>query len=105
MLITEAETAILKRVLRPDVGDVSPDAAKALLRLAFAETDHVRMTELSDKAQADALTPSEQDELDGYINVSHLIAFIQSNVRLSRKRIPSAPICKLDPDSSDWPCY
>jgi hypothetical protein len=91
MLATEAETAILKRVLRPDIGDVSPDAAKALLRLTFAESDHARMTELSEKAQAGTLSAPEQDELDGYINVSHLIAFIQSKARLSLRNARPAP--------------
>src|SRR4051812_44281258 len=73
MLATAVETAILKRVIRPDVGDISPEAAKALLAMGFPETDHARMAELSEKAREGALNPEEQDELDGYINVSHFI--------------------------------
>jgi len=85
MLATAAETAILKRVIRPDVGDISPDAARALLAMGFQESDHARMAELSAKAQEGTLTPDEQDELDGYINVSHFIAFVQSKARFSLK--------------------
>ena len=81
MLTTESETAILKRVIRPDVGDISPEAAKALLALGFQESDHARMAELSAKAQDGNITGVEQDELDAYINVSHFIAFIQSKAR------------------------
>ena len=85
MLASEAEAAILKRVIRPDVGDVPPEVAKALLALGFQESDHARMAELSAKAQEGTLTPAEQDELDGYINVSHLISFIRSKARISLK--------------------
>ncbi|MDB5322462.1 MAG: hypothetical protein JWN40_4093 [Phycisphaerales bacterium] len=85
MLATAAETAILKRVIRPDIGDISPEAAKALLAMGFPETDHARMAELSEKAREGALNPEEQDELDGYINVSHFIAFVQSKARISLK--------------------
>jgi hypothetical protein len=85
MLATEAETAILKRVIRPDVGDIPPDAARALLSLGFPESDHARMAELSAKAQLGSLSAAEQDELDGYVNVSHFIAFIQSKARISLK--------------------
>ena len=43
------------------------------------------MAELSAKASQGTLTHSEQEELDGYINVSHFIAFIQSKARISLK--------------------
>jgi hypothetical protein len=88
MLASEVETAILKRVISPEIGDVSPEAAKALLALGFPESDHARMEELSDKAQEGTLTQGEQDELDGYINVSHFIAFVQSKARISLKNPP-----------------
>jgi hypothetical protein len=86
MLATEQETAILKRVIRPDVGDVPAEVARALLALAFAEADHQRMAELSAKAQQGSLTTGEQDELDAYVNVSHFIAFVQSKARMSLKK-------------------
>ena len=88
MLASEAETAILKRVIRPDVGDMPPEVAKAMLALGFQESDHARMHELSAKAQHGTLTEAEQDELDGYINVSHFIAFIRSKARISLKNQP-----------------
>jgi hypothetical protein len=91
MLTSEAEADILKRVIRPEKGDMSPEAAKALLKLDFDESDHARMAELSTKAAAGTLTQSEQEALDGYINVSHFIAFVQSKARVSLKNAKPNP--------------
>ena len=92
MLATSSETAILKRVIQPDSADLPPEVARALLHFKFAESDHARMAELSGKASAGTLTETEQEELDGYINVSHFIAFVQSKARISLKnaRLPGA---------------
>jgi hypothetical protein len=64
---------------------VPPEAAKALLAMGFPESDHIRMAELFSKAQEGTLNPYDQDELDGYINISHFIAYVQSKARLSLK--------------------
>ena len=85
MLATESEAAILKRVIQSDSGDVSPEAARALLAFRFTESDHDRMNALSAKAHDGSLSPAEKEELDGYINVSHFIAFVQSKARMSLK--------------------
>jgi hypothetical protein len=79
------EAAILQRVIRPDLGDMSPEAAREILKLGFQESDHARMAELSDRAQDGTLSKDEQDELDGHINISHFIAFVQSKARMSLK--------------------
>lgn len=89
MLASQAETEILKRVIRPELGDITPEVAQAFLNLQFSEADHDRMAELSQRAKAGALSAAEQDELDGYINVSHFIAFLQSKARISLRK-PSA---------------
>jgi hypothetical protein len=85
MLATDVETEILKRVIRPDEGDVGPEAARALLKLSFTESDHARMAVLSQKAQAGTLDQTERDELEAYINVSRFIALVQSKARTSLK--------------------
>lgn len=86
MLATEAEAAILKRVIAPDSGGMPIEAARQILNLGFDEADHVRMGELSEKAQEGKLSQEEREELEGYINVSHLIALLQSKARTSLKR-------------------
>jgi hypothetical protein len=92
MLATPNEAAILRRMIRPESRDIPPEAARALLTFRFAESDHVRMAELSAKAREDTLSQAEQEELDGYINVSHFIAFVQSKARMCLKNTqpPSA---------------
>jgi hypothetical protein len=39
------------------------------------------MAELSQKAQEGKLSDAERDELESYINVSHLLALLQSKAR------------------------
>jgi hypothetical protein len=90
MLATETEAAILDRVFRSDRGDLSPEVAGQLLKLDFSDSDHARMEELSIKAQDGALSVGEREELEGYINVSHLIALFQSKARKSLKNNNSA---------------
>jgi hypothetical protein len=91
VLATETEVAILKRVLRPEEGDMSPQAASEILKMGFNEPDHARMAVLSSKAQDGSLTASEQEELDSYINVSHLIALMHSKARVAlRGRGPNS---------------
>lgn len=85
MLATEVEAAILKRVIHSGDGDLPPDVAKEMLKLGFSESDHQRMAALSEKAGEGRLTPSERDEFEGYVNVGHFLAFIQSRARLSLK--------------------
>ena len=85
MVATETEAAILKRVIRPDSGGLSSQAAAELLKLGFQESDHARMSELSAKASEGTLRQEEQQELDSYINVSHFLAFVHSKARLSLK--------------------
>jgi hypothetical protein len=80
VLATETEVAILKRVLRPEEGDMSPQAASEILKMGFNEPDHARMAVLSLK-----------EELDSYINVSHLIALMHSKARVAlRGRGPNS---------------
>lgn len=85
MLATESEAAILKRVIKPDVGGIAPEVAREILKLGFSEDDHARMAELSERAQSVSLTGDEQAELDGYINISHLLALMHSKARVSLK--------------------
>jgi hypothetical protein len=85
-MVANNETAILERIIEPTEGDLPPEAATFMLRLDFSESDHRRMTELSRKASDGSLSPEEQEELDGYIHVSDLLAFVQSKARTSHKR-------------------
>lgn len=89
-MITNTGAAILNRLIDPESNDLSPEAARSILRLDFRETDHARMAELSAKAQAAALAPSEREELDEYVRVADLLAVLQSKARRSLQRVGRA---------------
>ncbi len=80
-----SEVAILSRVLEPDKPTLSPEAARALLALDFSPADKDRMRELSTKARAGTLTPTEQAETDNYERVGHVLNILQSKARRSLK--------------------
>lgn len=86
----QTASAIWSRVVNPERGDLSPEAARALLKLDFAPEDHRRANELSEKARQGTLTPTEQAELEEFIRVGNELAVLQSKARLSLKRTQRA---------------
>lgn len=78
-----SEVSILKRVLRPDVPTLSPDAARDFLALDFEEADKDRMRQLSAKARAGTLTAEEDAEAGSYELVGHLLNVLRSKARRS----------------------
>lgn len=81
-----SEAAIVSRLIKPDRGDFSPEAARELLGLQFGEEDQARMRELSLKAQEGTLTVSEQAEVENYRRVGYWLGILWSKARLSLKR-------------------
>ena len=79
--VTEAE--IWNRTIRPDVGDLSPEAAREWLRLQLSDADAERVRELSSKANCGQLTGAEERELENYLNVGRTLQFLKANARLS----------------------
>ncbi len=84
--VSSSEAAIVGRLIKPDHGDFSPEAARELLSLRFGEEDQARMRELSIKAQEGTLTASEQDEVENYRRVGYWLGVLWSKARLSLKR-------------------
>lgn len=79
--------AIWGRIVKPDRANLTPEAARAILKLDFDPEDHRRVDELSAKAQKGTLTPQERAELEEYIRVGYELAVLQSRARLSLKRV------------------
>ena len=77
------ETEIWARTIRPDIGDLSPAAARELLRLHLANHDAERVRELSGKANSGTLSEDEERELDYYLNVGRALEFLKAKARLS----------------------
>ena len=78
-----AEAEIWLRTIRPDEGDLSPEAAREWLRLQLSDADAGRVRELSTKANSGQLTGIEERELENYLNVGRTLQFLKAKARLS----------------------
>jgi hypothetical protein len=72
---------ILYRLLEPETGNLTPEAARYLLSIDFPQADRDRMALLAEKSQAGALLADERDELEEYVHIGHMLALIQSKAR------------------------
>jgi len=85
------EAAIWARVIHPN-GELSPQTARAILKLEFPESDQQRMHELALKAQEGDLTPEEEVETDNFERAGTTLAILKSKARkvlkqTSRRRV------------------
>jgi uncharacterized protein YnzC (UPF0291/DUF896 family) len=78
---TKNEADILQRLLNQNAPGFTPDAARFFLSLTFASDDVDRMNELSSKAGEGTLTEEEQQELDSYEGIGHLLGMLKSKAR------------------------
>jgi hypothetical protein len=76
-------TAILARVIAPEKPTFSPDTAQEILTLDFAESDRKRMNELAAKARAGTLTDQENQDLENFLLVGHMLDLMHSKARMS----------------------
>ena len=81
----EAESEILERVISPNKSDLSPDAARSLLKMRFRASDTRRMNQLAAKARRGTLSPDEERLLHSYLFVGSLVDLLHSKARLSLK--------------------
>lgn len=77
------EAAILSRLIRPERADLSPEAARSILKLEFDDEDRARMHALAAKAQRGELTDAEEAELESYRGVGRLLDLMRSKARRS----------------------
>jgi uncharacterized protein YnzC (UPF0291/DUF896 family) len=85
-----SEADILSRVIRPDQGAWSREAAESILEFDFPQADIERMNALAAKAREGSLTPGEETELENYRHAGRLLELLQSKARLSLKRFKTA---------------
>ena len=83
----EKESAILSRIIEPENGDWSKEAAESILKLRFPSADTARMNELAGKARQGSLSADEQLETEGYMRAGRLVELLQSKARISLKRV------------------
>jgi hypothetical protein len=87
-LAVETEAEIWNRTIKPDQGDLSPDAARAFLMLKLPPADIERVNALSAKASEDALTAVESAQLDNYLNVGRTLELLKAKARFSLLSTP-----------------
>jgi hypothetical protein len=80
-----SQAAIWERTMTFD-RDLSPTAARALLRLRFSTEDEARMRDLGAKARAGALAPDEQRTIDTYERLGCLLDILHSKARQALKQ-------------------
>ena len=82
-MVANIESSIWERVVEPSWDDLSPDAAQAILRLRFRQTDVDRMDHLAERARDGALSPEERREAESYEQIGRVLAIMQSKARLA----------------------
>jgi hypothetical protein len=80
------ETAIFSRALAPEVGNLSPEAARAILAIELSPADISELQRLAEPAQERALSPEEETELENYRQVGRLLELMKSKARISLKQ-------------------
>jgi hypothetical protein len=94
LTIDARETAILTRALQPKKHNLSPAAARALLRIQLDPADRQRLHELLVKNREDTLSADERDELDSHLHVGLLIDLLQAKARAALHTSTRRPVRK-----------
>ncbi len=79
--LTEAE--IWTRIIMPQKNGLSPETARSLLELTFAEEDAARMNDLARKNREGVLTDDERKELALYVKVGDVLSLLHLKARKS----------------------
>ncbi len=88
-LSRDTGAAIWERVIHFE-GELSPTAARALLKLRFSARDLEHIHELSAKARAGTLTAQEHVAIDTYERLSCLLDILHSKARRALKKRKTA---------------
>ena len=82
-----SEADILSRVIHPDRGTWSKEAAESILAFDFPPADVERMDALAAKAREGLLSAAEEAEVENYRRAGRSLELLQSKARLSLKRL------------------
>lgn len=85
VLSPTTEAAIWTRVIHPE-GELTPEAARAIIQLSLPPGDVERMHELSAKARAGTLTPEENAAMDNFERVGTMLSILKSKARQVLKK-------------------
>jgi hypothetical protein len=80
---------VWKRLVSP-LDDLTPAAARAILRLKLSPRDQSRVQRLCSKGSEGKLSAEEKEELDLFVQIGNLITLMHSKARLALKHRVSA---------------
>jgi hypothetical protein len=72
-------------------GELSPSAARSLLKFGFSGRDYEKMKRLSAKARAGALSPQEQVDIDTFERLGCVLDILHSHARRALKNTGRHP--------------
>ena len=81
-LLMPATVAITESDILADV-DLSPEAARAILRWKFSSRSLRQINQLAKRNQGGAITAAEREVLERYLRVGSLVNLLQAKARLS----------------------
>jgi hypothetical protein len=79
----ELDAVLLDRVIAPESGTLSREAAQSILALGFNRRDVARMNRLAQRNQVGKLTAAEDEALESYLRVGRFLALLQAKARHS----------------------
>jgi hypothetical protein len=88
-MLASSDAALWARAIQFE-GELSPAAARALLKVRFSTQGEERMHELSAKARAGSLTGQEEIEIDAYERFAAFLDIVHSKARRALKKRPTA---------------
>ena len=83
--IVPSEATIWAKVIGFEKNDLSPAAARAILKFGFDEEDKSRMHDLAKKNREGTLSEKEKQELEGYVKVGDVLSLLHLKARRSLK--------------------
>jgi hypothetical protein len=83
--LAESTADIWSRTIKPGEGNLTTETAHFFLGIHLSEPDGERLKELSAKARAGSLDPTERRELDHYLDFGWFLDFMKSKARGSLK--------------------
>jgi hypothetical protein len=81
-------SAILDRLLEPVVHTLTPEVARALIRLRADPELQAHMDELAEKCNEGLLSPEEREEYETSVRFGNFIALLQAKARALLKHHP-----------------
>lgn len=77
----KSSTPTIDRLVEPVVRALTPEVARALVKLRADPELQARMDELAEKCNEGQLTPAERDEYETSIRFGNFVAIIQAKAR------------------------